>query len=72
MHFSIQRMCEVLSIERSGYYAWVDRKPGKRAISNAKQSIFQYIEVYYNQMRRHSAMGSIASAVFENQYKMVA
>ena len=38
----------------------------------AKQSIFQYIEVYYNRIRRHSAIGSISPAVFENQYKMVA
>ena len=33
----------------------------------AKQSIFQYIEVYYNRVRRHSSIGSIAPAVFENQ-----
>ena len=38
----------------------------------AKQSIFQYIEVYYNRVRRHSAIGSIAPQVFENQCKFVA
>jgi putative transposase len=38
----------------------------------AKQSVFQYIEVYYNRVRRHSAIGSIAPAVFESQYKIVA
>jgi putative transposase len=38
----------------------------------AKQSIFQYIEVYYNRVRRHSAIGSIAPEAFENQYKGVA
>ena len=37
----------------------------------AKQSIFQYIEVYYNRVRRHSTIGSIASMVFENQYRIV-
>lgn len=37
----------------------------------AKQSIFQYIEVYYNRVRRHSALGSIAPEVFENQCKKV-
>lgn len=31
----------------------------------AKQSIFQYIEVYYNRVRRHSAIGSMAPLVFE-------
>lgn len=35
----------------------------------AKQSIFQYIEVYYNRVRRHSAIGSIAPEVFESQSK---
>jgi putative transposase len=38
----------------------------------AKQSVFQYIEVYYNRIRRHSANGSIAPEVFENQYEIVA
>lgn len=38
----------------------------------AKQSIFEYIEVYYNRIRRHSALGSKAPEVFENQYKNVA
>ena len=38
----------------------------------AKQSIFHYIEVYYNRVRRHSTIGSIAPEVFENQCKNVA
>jgi len=38
----------------------------------AKQSIFQYIEVYYNRVRRHSTIGSVAPMIFENKYKMVA
>ena len=38
----------------------------------AKQSIFQYIEVYYNRVRRHSAIGLIAPQEFENQLRMVA
>ncbi|MES2998786.1 MAG: IS3 family transposase, partial [Pseudomonadota bacterium] len=37
----------------------------------AKKSIFQYIEVYYNRVRRHSSLGSIAPEVFENQCKNV-
>lgn len=38
----------------------------------AKQSIFQYIEVYYNRVRRHSALGSIPPETFENQCKNAA
>lgn len=33
-NFSIERMCHMFSIERSGYYAWLQRKPGKREIAN--------------------------------------
>lgn len=39
---------------------------------SAKQSIFDYIEVYYNRVRRHSAIGSMAPTGFESQGKMVA
>ena len=35
----------------------------------AKQSIFQYIECYYNRVRRHSSNGSMAPLVFENQMR---
>lgn len=38
----------------------------------AKQSIFHYIETYYNRIRRHSAIGYVAPSVYEDQYKMVA
>lgn len=38
----------------------------------AKQSIFHYIEMYYNRIRRHSAIGLISPEKFENQYKIVA
>ena len=37
----------------------------------AKEEIFQYIEGYYNRVRRHSFVGSIAPLVFEDQYKLV-
>ena len=33
-NFSIKRMCNMFSIERSGYYAWLKRKPGACTISN--------------------------------------
>lgn len=32
--FSIERMCAVLSVQRSGYYAWQKRKPGKQEQAN--------------------------------------
>jgi len=32
--FHIERMCRVLSVQRSGYYAWRKRKPSSRARAN--------------------------------------
>ena len=37
----------------------------------AKQSTFNYIETYYNRIRRHSYIGLVAPMIFEAQYKMV-
>jgi hypothetical protein len=33
--FHIQRMCRVLAVQRSGYYAWQRRAPSSRAQANA-------------------------------------
>jgi len=38
----------------------------------AKESVFQYIEIYYNRFRRHTSIGSLAPEMFENQCKKVA
>ena len=38
---------------------------------SAKNSIFHYIEVYYNRIRRHSAIGSIAPEMFEKKLQIV-
>ena len=35
----------------------------------ARQSIFEYIEVYYNRQRRHSAIGYQIPMVFEDKQK---
>ena len=37
-----------------------------RGRSEAKASIFEYIEVFYNRQRRHSHIGQVAPLVFEN------
>ena len=36
--------------------------------TTAKQAIFQYIEGFYNQRRRHSALGYLSPAEFERRY----
>jgi putative transposase len=34
----------------------------------AKQSIFEYVEVFYNRQRRHSTLGYLPPSTFENQW----
>jgi putative transposase len=34
----------------------------------AKQSIFEYIEVFYNNQRRHSTLGYLSPTEFERRY----
>jgi putative transposase len=35
----------------------------------AKQSIFEYIEVFYNRQRRHSTLGYVSPMIFEKQWQ---
>lgn len=35
--------------------------------SEAKMEVFDYLEVYYNQRRRHSTLGQISPAEFERR-----
>lgn len=35
----------------------------------AKQSIFEYVEVFYNRQRRHSTLGFVSPMVFEKQWQ---
>jgi transposase InsO family protein len=38
-----------------------------RSRSEARQSVFEYIEVFYNQRRRHSTLGYLSPAEYERQ-----
>ena len=37
------------------------------SLSEAKMELFDYIEVLYNQRRRHSTLGQISPAAFERR-----
>ena len=37
------------------------------SLSEAKMELFDYIEVFYNQRRRHSTLGQISLAAFERR-----
>lgn len=37
------------------------------SIGDARTEIFEYIEMYYNPIRRHSSLGYMSPAAFENK-----
>ena len=39
------------------------------AHASAKEKLFDYIEAFYNQQRRHSAIGYVSPAEFERRYR---
>ena len=45
---------------------WVDHED-YRTKQEAKQSLFEYIEVFYNRQRRHSYLGYVSPAEYERQ-----
>lgn len=50
-------------------FATVKKEEGERfpSDSDAKMALFEYIEVFYNQRRRHSTLGQISPAAFERR-----
>jgi len=48
--FSLKRMCRVLRVSRSGYYAWKQRTPSKR--ERANQELWVQIQAAYQLSRR--------------------
>jgi transposase InsO family protein len=51
------------------FFAPVKKEEADRfpSYSEAKMALFDYIEVFYNQRRRHSTLGQISPATFERQ-----
>ena len=51
------------------FFATVKKEEAERFPSycNAKMALFDYIEVFYNQRRRHSTLGQISPARFEHE-----
>jgi transposase InsO family protein len=46
---------------------WTDRR-SYQSFEEAQQSIFEYIEVFYNRSRRHSSLDYLSPAVYEQLY----
>ena len=51
------------------FFSTVKRETSDRfpSYSDAKMTLFEYIEVFYNQRRRHSTLGQISPARFERE-----
>ena len=51
------------------FFATVKKEEADRfpSYSDAKMTLFDYIEVFYNQRRRHSTLGQISPARFERE-----
>ena len=48
--FAVEKMCRVLGVSRSGYYAWRERKPGKRAVENTR--LFVKVNAIFEESKR--------------------
>ena len=44
------------------YFEWYETREA------ARRSIFEYVEVFYNNQRRHSTLGYVSPAEFERRY----
>ena len=51
------------------WFSTVKSEEGERfeSYAHAKEALFDYIEVFYNQRRRHSTLGQISPAEFERR-----
>ena len=51
------------------FFSTVKSELGERfdSFGEAKMELFDYIEVFYNQRRRHSTLGQISPAAFERR-----
>ena len=53
------------------FFSTVKSELGEHFASHglAKMEVFDYIEVFYNQRRRHSTLGQVSPAAFERRAK---
>jgi acyl-CoA-binding protein len=55
--YAVKRMCKVLEVQRSGYYAWRKRKPSTR--EQANQVLLALIEAEHARSRAEKARSSL-------------
>jgi putative transposase len=61
---SVQRLCEVLKVSRSGYNDWLNREPSKRAVAN--QQLLEKIRGLYAQHKGRYGSPRIHAALVQD------
>lgn len=64
MQWKLRLLCRVLEVSRSGYYAWKQRKPSRRAMEN-EQLQHQIQEIFYRYKKRYGSR-RITDALCDN------
>ena len=62
--YPVVRLCRVLKVSKTELLhrqSWPTRR-------QARTAIFEYIEAFYNCQRRHSTLGYLSPAEFEDHY----
>jgi putative transposase len=68
---SMSRRGNCLDAVMESWFSTVKHELATRfdSCSDAKMALFDYIEVFYNQTRRHSTLGHLSPGEFERQMK---
>lgn len=61
--FPIEKMCQILEVSRSGYYAWKDWLPSKRKLES--QEILKIARKSYDECRSMCGLDKILADVRE-------
>ncbi len=67
VQFGVRAMCRCLRTQPSGFYAWQNAPLSQRSREDARQDVFNYIEMFHNPKRKHVRYGMLSPVEFERQ-----
>ncbi len=67
-HHSVQRLCKVLNVSRSGYYDWLSRQPSQRTLDN--QALLVKVKTLYSQHKGRYGSPRIHAALLQQGEKV--